>query len=111
MVSGVPEEPIPSNPLGARNWASHGREVVPQLDAVRVIWRTSLESWKGHVGFFWAEESTHYHCLGGNWSNAVDIKRTAKPRFLATRWPGHLPEPGIVRTASPNGVLVSITEQ
>ena len=111
VTAGVPEDPLPSNPLGARKWSAYGRQVPPQLGSVLVFWRTSPDSWKGHVGFYWAEDDTHYHCLGGNQSNAVNIKRMPKSRLLQARWPASRPETGLIRHASPDGVLVSVTEQ
>lgn len=111
MSVGAPDEALPSNPLGARKWGSFGKKVAPQLGSVLVFWRSSPSSWKGHVGFYWAEDDTHYHCLGGNQSNAVNIKRMAKSRLLEARWPSGLPEQGLIRNASPEGVLVSVTEQ
>lgn len=110
MATGVPEEPLPSNPLGARNWMTYGTTVPAQLGAVMVFWRTSPQSWKGHVALYWAEDDTHYHVLGGNQSNAVNIKRMPKSRFLQAQWPSLLPPQNIRRIGSANGVLESVTE-
>ncbi|MEO9514281.1 MAG: hypothetical protein ABJH45_15080 [Paracoccaceae bacterium] len=111
MSTGVPDEALPGNPLGARQWTNYGRMVKPQLGSLLVFWRTSPSSWKGHVGFYWAEDETHYHCLGGNQTNAVNIKRMAKSRLLEARWPNSLPGQGFVRKASGEGVLISVSEQ
>ncbi|WP_299686670.1 peptidoglycan-binding protein [uncultured Tateyamaria sp.] len=81
---------LPENPLGARNWMKFGRACPPQFGAVLVFWRGSKKGWKGHVGFYHAEDNTHFHVLGGNQSNAVTVSRIAKTRFLQARWPlGH----------------------
>ncbi|MEP3846223.1 MAG: TIGR02594 family protein [Paracoccaceae bacterium] len=111
MSTGVPDEALPGNPLGARQWINYGRMVKPQLGSILVFWRTSPSSWKGHVGFYWAEDETHYHCLGGNQTNAVNIKRMAKSRLIEARWPNSLPEQGFVRKASGEGILISVSEQ
>jgi uncharacterized protein (TIGR02594 family) len=105
--SQLPEEGLPDNILGAQRWRKFGREVKPQFGSVLVFWRGKPSSWKGHVGFYWAEDKTHYHVLGGNQSNAVNVKRLPKKRFLAARWPKSVAEGGIIRTASSKGVLIS----
>ena len=110
MGSTLPEEPMPANILGARQWLKYGQQVTPQLGSVLVFWRSSPDSWKGHVGLYWAEDATHYHCLGGNQSNAVNIKRMPKSRLLQARWPKSLAPAKIVRNASSAGVLESVTE-
>lgn len=79
---------LPDNPLGARNWASFGAEVPPQLGAILVFWRGRKSGWQGHVGFYWGEDDSAYHVLGGNQSDAVTVTRIAKSRLLAARWPG-----------------------
>ena len=110
MGSTLPSEPMPANILGARQWLNYGRQVTPQFGSVLVFWRVSPDSWKGHVGFYWGEDGTHYHCLGGNQSNAVNIKRIPKKRLLQARWPNAVAPAGIKRNASPNGALVSVGE-
>ncbi|MBO9401611.1 TIGR02594 family protein [Shimia sp. R9_3] len=85
--STMPAEALPNNPLGARKWMSFGEECEPQLGAVIVFWRESRASWKGHVGFYAGEDASHVHCLGGNQSNAVNIRRFPRNRVLGARWP------------------------
>jgi uncharacterized protein (TIGR02594 family) len=107
----LPEETLPSNPLGARNWAKFGNETQPQLGAVMVFWRRSKASGLGHVGFYWAEDDRAYHILGGNQSNAVSIARLQKDRFLEARWPTTAPnDVRITRHAQANGKLISQNE-
>ncbi|MBL8905432.1 MAG: TIGR02594 family protein [Rhizobiales bacterium] len=104
--SQLPDEALPNNPLGARNWSKLGIECEPQLGAVLVFWRESKASGKGHVGFYVAEDSTAYHVLGGNQSNAVNVKRVGKDRFLNARWPSSAPAPtGQRRFANSTGRL------
>ncbi|WP_031434623.1 NlpC/P60 family protein [Methylomarinum vadi] len=109
--SQMTEEALPTNPLGARNWAKFGHEVSPRLGSVMVFWRGSPNGWKGHVGFYWAEDDEAYHILGGNQSNSVSITRLAKNRLLSARWPSTgLSDGGVVRTAAKNGRLLSTNE-
>ncbi len=110
--SQLPEEALPGNPLGARNWAKLGDECTPQPGAVIVFWRGSKRGWKGHVGFYWGEDSTTYHVLGGNQSNAVTISRMKKNRFLNARWPSSAPGPqGGPRLVSASGRPITTNEQ
>ncbi len=76
-----------------------------------VFWRGSPSSWKGHVGFYWAEDETCYHVLGGNQSDRVSITRIRKSRLLAARWPESIEALGIKRFASAEGGLISTNEQ
>ncbi len=109
--SQMTEEPLPTNPLGARQWADFGGEISPQMGAVMVFWRGSPDGWKGHVGFYWAEDDEAYHILGGNQSNSVSITRLAKNRLLSARWPDTaMAGGGVVRIASKNGELLSTNE-
>jgi uncharacterized protein (TIGR02594 family) len=109
--SQMPEEVLPNNPLGARRWVNFGKEITPRLGAVMVFWRGSPSGWKGHVGFYWAEDDDAYHILGGNQSNAVSVTRIAKERLITARWPkdGLLVD-GLIVTAAKNGQLLSTNE-
>lgn len=102
--------PLPENPLGARNWCNFGIDCGPQLGACMVFWRGSPAGWKGHVGFYWGEDRTHFHILGGNQSNAVTVTRIAKGRFLGARWPAGHPQPKKIIHLTPGGVPVSENE-
>lgn len=85
----LPDEPLPKNPYLALNWKNWALEVTPQFGAVLSFWRGSPSSWKGHVGFYVGEDSTHFHVLGGNQSNAITVSRIAKTRLRkgGSRWP------------------------
>lgn len=85
--STLPAEALPSNPLGARNWAKFGAACKPQLGAVLVFWRESLASGLGHVGFYNGEDDEAYQVLGGNQSDSVSIARVGKDRLLGARQP------------------------
>ncbi|WP_444904771.1 TIGR02594 family protein [Microbulbifer sp. CnH-101-E] len=111
IASQLPEEVIPTSPLTAQNWKNFGREVSPRLGATMVFWRESKDSWKGHVGFYWAEDDHAYHILGGNQSNSVNIKRIVKNRLISARWPITSSDiDAQIRFASPNGMLISQNE-
>jgi uncharacterized protein (TIGR02594 family) len=78
-----PEEVV-KDPLWARNWAKYGvKSPLPSLGDVLVFSRGS----GGHVGFYIGEDSSCYHVLGGNQSDAVTITRIQKARMLACRRP------------------------
>ena len=83
----LPDEPLPDNPLGARNWLRFGRPAEPGLGAALVFWRGAKAGWRGHVGFYAGEDATAFHVLGGNQADRVSIARVAKARLLGTRWP------------------------
>jgi uncharacterized protein (TIGR02594 family) len=83
----LPNEGLPGNPLGARQWEHFGDATSPRLGAVMVFWRQSLASGKGHVGFYTGEDDTAYQILGGNQSDKVCLTWVAKDRFRAARWP------------------------
>lgn len=110
--SQLPQEPMPTNPLGARNWSQFGVPCsVPQLGSIMVFWRGSPDGWQGHVGFYWAEDSTCYQILGGNQSNSVSIARLQKERLIEARWPSFaMPPQNIIRTAAIDGKLLSVNE-
>jgi uncharacterized protein (TIGR02594 family) len=108
--TGLPDDALPANLLGARQWLNYGRQVTPQFGAVMVFWRVARDHWKGHVGLYWAEDATHYHILGGNQSNAVNIIRIEKTRLLQARWSRNVPPAGIKRVASAAGLLTSVNE-
>lgn len=83
----LPGEPLPANPLGARNWRRFGEIRTPCLGAILVFWRGSPGGSLGHVGFYNGESDTAYQVLGGNQSNSVSLAWIAKDRLLDARWP------------------------
>ncbi|GAB4352157.1 MAG: hypothetical protein Kow0026_09600 [Oricola sp.] len=111
VASQLPEEPLPAGLLGARSWLGFGHTVAPQFGAVLVFWRGSKDDWRGHVGFCFAQDDTHYHVLGGNQSNKVNVSRFPRKRLLDARWPNSVVPAGIVRSADKAGVLISVSEQ
>ena len=97
MAATLPNEPLPANPLAARQWLNFGGKVAPQLGAVMVFWRGSRDGWQGHVALYVGEDSAAYHVLGGNQSDQVSVTRIARDRLLGARWPSAVPAPGIVK--------------
>jgi uncharacterized protein (TIGR02594 family) len=97
IAASLPEEPLPANPLGARNWLRFGAAAEPARGAILVFWRGSRSGPYGHVGFYAGEDGdpqTHaYHVLGGNQSDSVSITRVARSRLLGARWPRTAPPP------------------
>ncbi|SCB18355.1 TIGR02594 family protein [Rhizobium lusitanum] len=99
----LPTEQLPSNPLGALNWSSFGKQLkAPALGAILTFQRTG----GGHVGQYVGEDKAAYHVLGGNQSNSVSITRVDKGRLDDVRWPvtGGTPAGGRVYL-TPDGAL------
>lgn len=87
IAATLPNERLPNNPLGARQWLKFGTKVDPVVGAVLVFWRVSKDGGLGHVGFYDSEDSEAYHLLAGNQSDRVNVARVAKSRLLGARWP------------------------
>lgn len=87
IASTLPEEPLPTAPLGARSWCRFGAPSEPVQGAVLVFWRGKKDGPFGHVGFYRGEDGDAYHVLGGNQSDSVNTCRISKGRLLESRWP------------------------
>ncbi|MFC0710169.1 TIGR02594 family protein [Azorhizophilus paspali] len=83
----LPQEILPRNPLGARQWETFGARTEPRFGAIMVFWRLSKDSGKGHIGFYVGEDDTAYQILGGNQSDKVCLTWVAKNRLTSARWP------------------------
>lgn len=93
--SQLPDEALPTNPLGARNWLKFGRGIdAPVEGAIVVFWRGRRDGWQGHVGFVVGSDATHVWVLGGNQSNEVNIRKFPRSRVLGYRWPLTAMRPG-----------------
>lgn len=119
------KEPVDS-PLWARNWKNFGEPVAvndgtesaPKLRFVNGRKAslgdnlTFVRPGGGHVGWYIAEDNSHYHVLGGNQSDSVTITRVAKARCIAVRRAPMRAPPASVRpyVVAPNGTI-SINEQ
>lgn len=80
----------------ARSYMKWGQPIVgPVKGAVVVFWRGSRSGSSGHVGFVTGKDQYgNIMVLGGNQSNAVNIKPFPKDRVLGYRWPSGVPLPG-----------------
>jgi uncharacterized protein (TIGR02594 family) len=73
---------VVDGPLWALNWNKYGTKVdTPMLGDVLTFKRDG----GGHVGIYVGEDRTHYHILGGNQSNEVNVMRIAKNRLNQAR--------------------------
>jgi uncharacterized protein (TIGR02594 family) len=104
------DEPLPANPLGARQWLRFGEDCTPQVGAILVFWRGKKNGWQGHVGFYHGEDTTHYHVLGGNQSDSVNVMRIDRKRLLGARWPMTAGRPLGLVAEGDNDVKVSTNE-
>ena len=67
----------------------------PVPGAVVVFWRGSRQGTSGHVGFVTGfDQHGNVMCLGGNQSNAVNIKPFSTDRVIGYYWPHGVPLPG-----------------
>lgn len=74
----------PSSMLWALSWNNWGIKLSePAFGCVIVFKRDG----GGHVGNYLGENDTHYYVLGGNQSNAVNIRAMEKNRVVGFRWP------------------------
>ena len=83
----LPQEPLPANPLGARQWERFGESTQPRVGAVMVFWRISRQGGLGHVGFYVGEDDDAYQILGGNQSDSVCLTWISKSRLVSAQWP------------------------
>ena len=110
--SQLPDEPLPANPLGAREWLTFGSPATDQPGAIMVFWRGAKNTFKGHVGLYAGEDGDHYHILGGNQDNRVCVSRIAKDRKLGARWPATtMPPTGGRYRVNDDGTPASNDEQ
>jgi uncharacterized protein (TIGR02594 family) len=76
-----------TNRANARSWLQWGVPIVDcRLGAIAVFTRGSSPA-QGHVGFYVGLEGSNILVLGGNQSNAVNVKPYAQSRLLSFRWP------------------------
>lgn len=85
--------PYPKTFFRAKDWSAWGLGVAADRLAPGVVLVFDRQG-GGHVGFYVGEDGTHYHVLGGNQSDAVNISRIAKARCVARRWPAEFPFTG-----------------
>jgi uncharacterized protein (TIGR02594 family) len=89
---------VVDGPLWALNWAKYGtKESTPMLGDVLTFKRDG----GGHVGLYVGEDRTHYHVLGGNQNNQVNVMRIAKSRLhQARRTAWKIAQPANVRVVN-----------
>ncbi|MGO8323698.1 TIGR02594 family protein [Rhizobium ruizarguesonis] len=95
----LPQERLPSNPLGALEWGKFGQPMTaPALGAILVFQRPG----GGHVGLYAGEDDENYIVLGGNQGNSVKFSPVEKRRCVGIRWPktGEQPVGGRVRATA-----------
>lgn len=86
------------NALWARNWLAWGNPVPLGKEMLGDVLVFSRGAVSGHVGLYVGEDKTAFHVLGGNQSDAVNIKRVEKNRLLSgRRCPWRIQQPANVR--------------
>lgn len=75
---------VVKNPLRALAWNDYGTAVEPGGEMLGDI-LTFSRSGGGHVGLYVGEDKTHFHVLGGNQNNEVNIIRIDKRRLAGCR--------------------------
>lgn len=85
----LPDEVLPDNPLGARQWSRFGEKTQPRPGAVMAFSRDGPHSGKGHVGFYVAQNDAgdKFKILGGNQSDEVGYAWVSSDVFIEARWP------------------------
>lgn len=78
----------------ARAWEHWGQKLdEPAVGAVVTFWRNSRTSGAGHVGFVVGKMGSNLAVLGGNQSNAVNVKGFGRNRVTSYRWPSEATKP------------------
>lgn len=108
---GRPERFPPVQYLSALEWANFGVSVGKKqamLGDVLVFTRSG----GGHVGLYVGEDATHFHVLGGNQSDQVNIMKLAKTRLTHVRRSIYTVQPANVRKLhiTANGIKQSANE-
>jgi len=78
--------PVHPDFLAARSWVRFGAPRAVNeagVGDVLVFWRGDPGGRSGHVGFYVGEDRTHFHVLGGNQSDSVNIQRIPRTRLLS----------------------------
>jgi uncharacterized protein (TIGR02594 family) len=100
--------PGQDQPLWARNWAKYG------IDPNALIWGSIAVFTRdggGHVGYLVGADAQALHILGGNQSDAVNVQRVSRARFLALRWPSTAADIGRVTVGSTFNSVARIPEE
>lgn len=82
MTAGKPN----TKAANARSFLTYGVSTkTPVLGDIVVLWRESINSAFGHVGFFIHDTENYIYILGGNQSDSVNITRFPKTQLLDYR--------------------------
>lgn len=73
----------------ARSYDKWGKDLDrPAVGCVVTFWRGSRSSWKGHVAYVVGKDQRgRLLCLGGNQSDATNVKPFSLSRVMKYRWP------------------------
>lgn len=74
----------------ARSWEGWGEKLVkPRAFCIRVLWRESPQSGKGHVCWYVAPSSLAGYsiCIGGNQLNSFCVTTERDDHLLSDHWP------------------------
>lgn len=91
-----PERNPPDKYLAAASWATYGIDIPSTavgLGDILVFKRTGGH----HVGIYVGEDVTHYHVMGANQDDAVNIMRIEKRRCIAARRTPYMNTPASVK--------------
>lgn len=99
------------NYLSALAWTAWGTPTKKE-DAMLGDVLVFVRKGGGHVGIYTGEDAIHYHVLGGNQGDEVNIRRFEKARLYAVRRPKYNVQPSNVRKVKLAAAgTVSNTEQ
>lgn len=74
--------------LAARSYMKWGVPLARPIEGcVCVLWRENPKGFKGHIGFWLADDRDKLVLLGGNQANAVMVRPYPRARLLGFRWP------------------------
>lgn len=76
-----------TNSAAARSFIDWGRTIEMPVYGCIVVFERGNSNWKGHVGFFVGFHQGDLLILGGNQSDAVNIKKYPRSKVLAYRMP------------------------
>ncbi|MFS4439565.1 TIGR02594 family protein [Paracoccaceae bacterium GXU_MW_L88] len=90
LRSESPDAPLPKLVLRARAYLDVNKVIDPsnaKIGDMVIFWRESMESGKGHVGFYMGKAKDQIFVLGGNQRDSVSIQLYSATRLLGVRRP------------------------
>ena len=94
--------------LTARSYLTWGKPLTKPVPGAVMIFRRGNSEWQGHVAFFVDQDETHYHVLGGNQRDAVNIAKYPKSDLLGIRWPSTFSRSRTVAASVVGGVSTAV---